>query len=133
MTDIERLFPYDGPHTPGTIRDAAEAVAALVRYLNNATRRGDTVRQPSDLAQVVGYLSGGVAGMPQLFNQLAEHARRISTWSDVYDERGGDPAVVARDVDQHLRTAAHNMTLAAGLLGATHEAASRLGVREEGI
>jgi hypothetical protein len=41
MTDTRRpadvladLFPVDGPHSPELTRDAAEGVAALVRFLN---------------------------------------------------------------------------------------------------
>lgn len=124
---IEALFPYDGPHTPDRVRAAAEAVSALVRYLNNATRRGDSIRQPSDLAQIVGYLSGATAGLPQTLSQLAQHARRIARWADVYDDRGSDPGVVATDCGMHLQVAATNTAAAAQLLAAAHDAASRLG------
>lgn len=130
MSRVDTLYPYDGPHTPETVRAAAEDVSALVRYLARATRDGDSVRQLPDLAQIVGYLSGAIGDLPQVFMHLSEHARRISMWSDVYDDRGGDPAVVARDLDQHLRTAGHSATVAAGILSAAHEAASRLGTNE---
>jgi hypothetical protein len=128
VTDIEALFPYDGPHTPDRVRAAARAVEDLVYYLGNATRRGAALPQPDDLAHVVASLHMAVSYLPQVLGQLVSHADRMGTWAGLYDDRGGDPGTVVRDLKLHLRTAAEAMP--GELLGAAHEAASRLGANE---
>lgn len=130
--NVEALYPYDGPHTPDTVREAAEDLSGLVRYLANATRRGDSLPQPGDLAAVVGSLQQVAGGLPQVLNQLAAHADRYATRADLSDSRSGDPAVVARDLSQYLRTAADGIAAIRAVLASAHEAASRLGVNPEG-
>lgn len=117
----------NGPRLPAS---AAQDVADLVRYLAAATRRGDSLPEPADLAVVVGHLHDAVTQLPQVLTQLARHADRYGTWSDLYDYRDGDPAAAVRDLVMQLRVAASTVTIAAEHLAAAHEAASRLGTNE---
>lgn len=123
-------YPFDGPHTPDTVKAAASDVADLVRYLANATRRGDSLNDPADLALVVGRLNAALAGLPQILDQLAAHAARYATRRGLYDSHGDNPAGVAGDANLRLRAAARVLPIAVKELAAAHEAVSRLGIDE---
>jgi len=84
---VERHFRYDGPHSAGTVRHAAEAASSLVRYLNTATRNTNTVAEPAGLATTVGHLGAAVGRCDQLVRQLSAAADRLATDDGIYDDR----------------------------------------------
>jgi len=96
VTDvIEKLWPYDGPHHPDRVRDAAAALPLLVRYLNNATgpwRRLSTLPYVSDVDTIVGSLMGAVGGLRQLLEQLGDAVAAHQRAGGLYDDQ--DPADV---------------------------------------
>lgn len=71
---VEEYWPYDGPHTADTVIAAADAVAQLTRYLNNATR-GTDIPAP-DLYEATSHLTAAADGLDQLCGEFATHARR---------------------------------------------------------
>lgn len=89
---IEEYFPYDGPHTPEKIVEAARGVSALVRYLNNATGPGnDRASLPYApwAYRLTGAVHGSVDGLDQLLYQLATALDRLSADPTLYDDRRG--------------------------------------------
>src|SRR5262245_44853128 len=71
---VERVLPYDGPRSADRVREAANGLPVLVRYLNNATGpgAGNTILR---LAPTVDGIFGGLHavafGLDQLLSQLA--------------------------------------------------------------
>jgi len=89
---VEYHWPYDGPHSPDHVVEAASALSALVRYLSNATRPGQASRTLPYAASVHGVLDGlggAVGGVEQLLRQLIVVVRDQSAY--VYDDRGDRP------------------------------------------
>ena len=107
MTDpihvvVERVLPYDGPHSADTVEEAARGLPALVRYLNNATGpwNGETtLRYPSTVDSVLGGLHAAACGLDQLLRQLAtaldRHAGDPTLCDDRRDRPGADGALGA--------------------------------------
>lgn len=86
----QQSFPYDGPHSPDTVHRAAEILAYLVRYLNNATgAAGATVPHAATVDRVLGSLGAAVAGLDQLLAQLAPAIERQAKHAALYDDRCG--------------------------------------------
>lgn len=87
---IGRALPYDGPHTPETVQDAAAGISALVRYLNNATSKRGTFDYVSDIYPVLTALEAAAYGLDQLLIQLGEKFTEYSDDPAMYDDRDKD-------------------------------------------
>lgn len=122
---IDAIWPYDGPHSDGTVVSAAAALGELVRYLNNATGGSNVVRT-LDFApttrRVTSRVATAVAHLDQLTEQLAAAMVRHAADATLVDERGEhvDPADAANasraaliDARQHLAAAAQSLRTAA--------------------
>jgi len=95
---VERLLPYDGPHSADTVREAASGLSAVVRYLNHATApwNGKTpLQQAPTVDAIFGGLHGAVFGLDQLLCQLAEALKRQSADPTLYDDRRDRDAAAA--------------------------------------
>ncbi len=125
---VADLYPLDGPHTAEQVIAAARDVDNLVRDLNHATR-GHALDVPADLYTVLGALVGAVSKLPQLLEQAAAHADRYTTTAGLYDDRGGNPAVTAAEVRQHLWVTHRAVLHVIDPLAAAHEACGRLGAQ----
>jgi hypothetical protein len=93
---VERVLPYDGPHSADTLRDASNGLSALVRYLNNATGPWNaerTLRQTPDVADALGGLGAAVGRLDQLLGQLADALDNLGRDPTLYDD-GRDRAAV---------------------------------------
>lgn len=87
---IEDRWPYDGPHDREQVSEAAAALAALVRYLNNATGAGNgakTLDRAATAYRVTNNLSAAAWGMDQLLAQLGDALRRQAGNRSLYDDR----------------------------------------------
>ncbi len=90
---IEEHFPYDGPHTPETVRDAARGISKLVRYVNNATGPGNgTTSLPyaPHTYRLLGSVHATVDGLDQLLEQIATAMNRHANDATLRDDRGAD-------------------------------------------
>lgn len=88
---LESYAPYDGPHTPGSVVEAAHAVSHLVRYLNNATQHEGPVRYAVTVHEALGGIGGALHGLDQLLGQLEAALRRQEHDPTVYDDRHDRP------------------------------------------
>jgi hypothetical protein len=87
---VEQAWPYDGPHTAESVTDAAQAINALVRYLNNATGPVNATRSLKWAAttnRVVGGIKAAFYGFDQLLSQLANAMCQQVDDPTLYDER----------------------------------------------
>ena len=102
---VDRLWPYDGPHTPETVAAAARAVSGLVRYLNNATRQSAVPDAPS-VHRVLAEVETAVFRLPQLLSQLQSAAERLVFNPTLYDDREDRVAAnTAAELAENLRFA----------------------------
>ena len=73
---VEQRLPYDGPHDDHTAVEAAQAVAVLMRYLNNATyQRTDVLGYAPQIYRLVGALRDSVYRLDELMDHLAEELK----------------------------------------------------------
>lgn len=131
---VEALFPPDGPYNPDLTTGAATSIAGLVRYLNHATapwKSGAALQYPAHLSRVLANLGDALHDMSQLAEQLAHHARSFGDDPYLYDNRGGDPHETVADVEAELGLFAVGVDTLAATLTRAHEAANRLGIREQ--
>jgi len=92
---VERVLPYDGPHSADTVEETASGLSALVRYLNNATgpwNAETTLRYAPTIDAVLGGLHAAAYGLDQLLSQLAEALNRHAGDPSLYDDRRDRPA-----------------------------------------
>lgn len=90
---VEEHFPFDGPHTPEQVRDAARGVSKLVRYLNNATGGGNgtnALPYAPHTYRLLGSMHSTVDGLDQLLDQIAGALNRHASDSTLYDDRAAD-------------------------------------------
>lgn len=90
LADLAAIWPYDGPHSTKTVTDAARAISALVRYINNATTTRGRYRYMSNVASVAGSLAEAVYGVDQLLDQMSVAIDRHIAAGDLYDDRCPD-------------------------------------------
>lgn len=134
---LESRLSIDGPHSDAQTRDAAGALAYLVRYLNHATLPGraeTTLAYPSSVDVLAGHLGGALGGLPQLLRQLAERMELIADDGRLYaDELGepANPAVLAVEAVEWLRSAGMMLDEAATGVRRARRATSRLAYRTE--
>lgn len=125
---VDRYWPYDGPHTPETVTAAAQALSGLVRYLNNATRRRDTLPDAATVHGVVSELGIVVSRLPQLLAQLEGAADRMAADPSLYDDRRDRPATrTARELAGELAAAQVSVGPLAVRLAEAANRSARLG------
>ncbi|MGH3659001.1 MAG: hypothetical protein ACRDUA_20290 [Micromonosporaceae bacterium] len=97
---IERVLPYDGPHSADTVEEAVSGLPALVRYLNNATQGAGpghvgngqtTLRHVPTVDAVLAGLHAALFGLDQLLSQLADALTRHAGDPALYDDRRDRP------------------------------------------
>ena len=104
---VDRVLPYDGPHSAETVREAANGLSVLVRYLNNATGAWAAGKKTVLLAPTVDAIFGGlhasVFGLDQLLSQLADALVQQSADPTLYDDRRDrDAAAGAVEAADHV-------------------------------
>lgn len=131
---LDSYFPYDGPHSRETVMDAARALPALVRYLNNATG-GSNGRRTLEWAvtsyEVLEPVASMAGGLDQLLEQIASDLADKATDDDtLYDNRRSADFPASRtamEADNAIRDAMHRLGQAAECLRQAAGLASRLG------
>jgi hypothetical protein len=90
---VERVLPYDGPHSAATVEEAANGLPALVRYLNNATGpwNGETLRYAPTVDAILAGLHAAAYGLDQLLSQLAAALTTQAADPALYDDRRDRP------------------------------------------
>lgn len=119
---VDQHWPYDGPHSAETVTNAASALSALVRYLNNATGPGNgrqSLRYAPHIYRTLGNLHSAVGGLDQLLGQLVGELERIAEDPSAYDDRRGTDAHEGTDVT--ARSAAHKLSVARRPLASLRE------------
>lgn len=90
---IEEHFGYDGPHTPEGVREAAQALTTLVRYLNNATGPGNgtnSLPYAPHTYRLLGSVHASLHRLDQLLEQAASAMNRHAGDPTLRDDRGAD-------------------------------------------
>jgi len=106
----------DGPHSPDSVRGAADLVAEGVRYLNHATMPGaGGLDYPGDAYSLLGALYTATQRLPQLFAQLTAFLESQRDAGNLADDNGRD--------------ATGQVALAAFRLAKAHQAAATLTVQ----
>jgi hypothetical protein len=104
-------FYMDGPHTPETVRDAADLLAEGIRYLNRATAPGaGGLQYPSDVDSVLGDLALMASRLPQLLGQISAWLQDKSAAGPVAVSHGpfaGDPPGAVAAAGMVLMDACH--------------------------
>lgn len=129
---VEETFPYDGPHTPEQVREAARGVSVLIRYLNNATGPGNgtnSLPYAPHTYRLIGSVRSTVAGLDQLLDQASAALRRHSGDSSLYDDRRADyvGAETASDAANALSEARHSLEQASSDVDQAWGLSSHLG------
>lgn len=76
---IEERWPYDGPHSPETIINAAYGLERLVRYINNASQYPSRFDQPWQVHDTLLGLHGALYGLGQLLEQADNALNHLGT------------------------------------------------------
>jgi len=85
--ELAAIWPYDGPHSTKKVTDAAQAISALVRYINNATSTTRRYRYMSDVAKVANSLAAAAYGLDQLLDQMSYSIDQHIAAGGLYDDR----------------------------------------------
>ncbi|EID55128.1 hypothetical protein [Saccharomonospora xinjiangensis] len=91
---LDHRLPYDGPHGPDTVLEAARGLRELVRYLNNATGPGNgtqTLPNAPTVDWVLSNVATAVSGLDQLFQQLITALEHHADQASLYDDRRDRP------------------------------------------
>ena len=142
---LERVLPYDGPHSADTVEEAASGLRALVRYLNSATQGAGpghvgngqtTLRRAPTVDAVIGGVKSAAYLLDQLLRQLAESLERLADDETLYnDVARDDPASAARvawSATTVLRRARERSDELAGMLEDAQSLTTHLGHDETG-
>lgn len=128
---VEQRLPYDGPHDDHTAVEAAQAVAVLMRYLNNATyQRTDVLGYAPQIYRLVGALRDGVYRLDELMDHLAEELKHKARHDHtMVDDRGEaySPEGTAREAARYLENAQQGAVDATNLLEQAFSSLSHLG------
>lgn len=128
---VGQTWPYDGPHSSDTVMEAARAIDELVTYLGNATGPGNgraTLKYRPTVYRVLGALSGTLAGLDQVLEQLGDAETRIGKNTKAYDDRRDRPAAAtAGEVVQLVKFARKHLETAHANVALAHSAASHIG------
>lgn len=106
---VDQTWPYDGPHSPERSAEAAAAISALVRYLNNATSSLDLngLGLAPQVYRTVCELTDSTDRLVQLLHQLAGWAQTTHTDSTLrHDQHRADADRGAAAAHQAADTAA---------------------------
>lgn len=104
-TQVEELFPVDGPHGDDDTREAAQAAAYLLRYLNHATlpsRAAEGICYPSTIDAVVHAMAELGYRLPQFLGQIADRLEQLAEEPGLGCDsigappEGGAPALTAQ-------------------------------------
>lgn len=87
QAELAAIWPYDGPHSTKKVTDAAHAISALVRYINNATSTGGRYGYMSDVAKVANSLAAAAYGLDQLLDQMSAAIDQHIAAGRLYDDR----------------------------------------------
>lgn len=79
-------FPYDGPHSPESVMDAATAIRELTRYLANAMQSEQAVPYAAITRRMLNSLSSATSMQMQVLGQLADHMDRFTEDVTLYHE-----------------------------------------------
>lgn len=129
---IDEYWPFDGPHDGDTVSEAAQAMARLGRYINNATR-GSVLQSPRDLRVTVGSIATVLHQLPQLLDQVAARLERAAARTEFYDDHDSRDVdlgqTTTREAARRLRAALQPVSVAARAIDAAHAEVYRLGAR----
>lgn len=97
---IEQVWPYDGPHDQHSVATAAASIAALVRYLNNATQphlADHTLPYAATISDILNGVRSAAMHLDQLLDQLDSAINQQATTGDVYDADLPDVPAAGRE------------------------------------
>jgi hypothetical protein len=96
----------DGPHSPESIREAADLAAEAIRYLCHATMPGSGgLINPADTYSLLGALYTGTERLPQLLMQLTSFLAAQAASGTLADDHGRDVATLTAEASYNLGTA----------------------------
>lgn len=135
---LGHLWPYDRPHTPQRLQQAATALAVLTGYVANATgpaNRDVSLPYAPTIYHLTGALRETLTGLHTVLQRLADRlmeqgdqARMGDGAGGLYDDRGDrSPATTAYRAAPHLHRAARAAIAADSELAQAHAATSHLG------
>jgi hypothetical protein len=130
LDKVEEIFPNDGPHDAESVTEAAEALAYLVRYLNNATRQQGTLPYVAAVDGVVASLAAATYDMDQLLKQLTTTLAAHRDNGQLYDNQDPDTSTAAATANAAIELLGAGHSTAADLaavLQRAHNATARLG------
>lgn len=113
---IEKHWPYDGPHTVGSVITAADALVSLTRYLNNATRSPGALESAITTDCVLRSVRIAVGRLDQFARQVAASLRAQAQCGSLFDDRGypagADTAEHAAELLSTARAAVNDLVIA---------------------
>ncbi|MBO0871825.1 MAG: hypothetical protein J2P19_00370 [Pseudonocardia sp.] len=128
---IEDVLPYDGPHEPEKVADAASGLYELVRYMNNATFAGRALPHARTVDQVLGGVRSSLYAMDQLFRQLTWALAEGEAGRNLYhDDNRDDPAAgerTAQELQAAIRALQQQVAAAAASADACTALSTHLG------
>lgn len=128
---VQARWPFDGPHDDDTVSDAAAALPALVRYLNNATQYRSTMTWAATTYRTVSGVASAIHGLDQLLRQLVTAMEQQVDDPTLYDDRRDRPgAQAAIAVAIELEAVRATLQTAAGQLDVATSHAVHLGNEE---
>lgn len=119
---VSEFWPYDGPHTSGSIATAAYAVDELTGYLANATR-GPALDTAAGYA-LLGAFTSAAGRLEQILRQTGG---RIDLLPDLFDDRGADAGETVALLQGQLHSARTAAETLGRLLGTGQALAGHLG------
>jgi hypothetical protein len=130
--DLAALLRPDGPHSDAYTTAVAGVFAESVRVLNHATRSPDGVAYPQTVYTVLTYLSGGTAGLGQLFNQLATFLNEMIAQGRLAHDLDADIRTEVAQVRDRLGAAIRHAAALYDDLAAAQNITSHLYVLDDG-
>jgi hypothetical protein len=133
---VEDRFPYDGPHDPDKVIEAAMAIRELTRYISNATRHRHTLEWAATVRRVTNTLAGATWLQDEVLDRLADGMTRLAGDPTLYhedtpsrDRAGGDPkaAATAREAARVLGEARKAVRVSATALDTVAQTVYPLG------
>jgi hypothetical protein len=88
--EVRRRWPHHGPYDQKRTIEAAEAIAELVRYLNNATDEPDAALHPNTVGGLLSPMAAATRELGQLLHQILELLDLTAT--NACDDRRDRPA-----------------------------------------
>jgi len=124
---VNEHWPYDGPHSPDSVREATVALSALVRYCKNATTHSDGLGYAPQVYTTLGGLTETAERLPQLMSQLFRWAKLTETDATVRHDQHRADADRGAAAGQHAASEAAELLHSASLqVGALADTLSRV-------